>query len=86
MIRQTNELHFPIEWEFRIIVAEAAMNEAMAGIARIFGEHETRIERGSSSRNGQYTTIKAKLRIDAREELDRFSRELLKVEGVRFLL
>ena len=75
------KLKFPREWEFRIIIAEAARAGAEEGIAEVLKGRSIAVSAGESSRKGAYGTIVA-----SQEELNELSEKLTKVPGVKFLL
>ena len=80
------ELTFPRDWEFRIIIAEAARPISEEGIAEILMGREVAVSAGESSRTGAYGTIVVKLRVASREEMQDLAGKLSKVTGVKFLL
>lgn len=80
------KLEFPREWEFRIIIAEAARPAAEEGIANLLSGRAVAVSRGESSRKGSYGTIVVHTEVRSQEDLDTLSLELQKVPGVKFLL
>lgn len=80
------KLEFPREWEFRIIIAEAARPAAEEGIANLLSGRAVAVSRGESSRKGSYGTIVVHTEVRSQEDLDTLSLELQKVSGVKFLL
>ena len=80
------KLEFPREWEFRVIIAEAARPAAEEGIAALLSGRSVSVSPGESSRNGSYGTIVIRMEVRSQEDLDTLSLELQKVPGVKFLL
>ena len=80
------KLKFPREWEFRIIIAEAARIAAEEGIAKVFEGRAVAVSPGESSRTGAYGTIVVHLEVRSQNDLDELSEKLTEVPGVKFLL
>ena len=80
------KLDFPREWEFRVIIAEAARPAAEEGIAALLSGRSVAVSQGERSRNGSYGTIVIRMEVRSHEELDALSLDLQKVPGVKFLL
>ena len=80
------KLEFPREWEFRVIIAEAARPSAEEGIAALLSGRSVAVSQGERSRNGSYGTIVLRMEVRSQEDLDTLSLELQKVPGVKFLL
>ncbi len=80
------ELKFPRDWEYRIIIAEAARPIAEEQIAEILMGREVAVSAGESSRSGAYGTIVIRLRVQSRSEMEELGGKLSKVTGVKFLL
>lgn len=80
------ELTFPREWEYRIIIAEAARPISEEGIAEVLMGREVAVSAGETSRTGAYGTIVVKLRVNSRKEMEDLAGKLVKVTGVKFLL
>ncbi len=80
------ELKFPRDWEYRIIIAEAARPISEEGIAEVFMGRKVIVSAGESSRTGAYGTIVVKLRVNSREDMEELAGKLTKVTGVKFLL
>lgn len=80
------ELTFPRDWEYRIIIAEAARPISEECIAEILMGREVAVSAGESSRTGAYGTIVVKLRVESREDMESLAQKLSKVTGVKFLL
>ena len=51
------KLEFPREWEFRVIIAEAARPLAEEGIANLLSGRSVAVSQGERSRKGSYGTI-----------------------------
>lgn len=83
---QQAELTFPRDWEYRIIIAEAARPIAEEGIADILMGRAVSVANGESSRSGAYGTIIVRLRVSSREDMEGLAQKLSKVTGVKFLL
>ena len=83
---QQAELTFPRDWEYRIIIAEAARPIAEEGIADILMGRSVSVANGESSRSGAYGTIIVRLRVSSREDMEGLAQKLSKVTGVKFLL
>ena len=80
------KLEFPREWEFRVIIAEAARPAAEEGIAKLLSGRSVAVSQGERSRNGSYGTTVLRMEVGSQEDLDTLSLELQKVPGVKFLL
>ena len=80
------ELKFPRDWEYRIIIAEAARPIAEEGIADVLMGREVAVSAGETSRTGAYGTIVIKLRVNSKNEMEELANKLTKVTGVKFLL
>ena len=80
------KLEFPREWEFRVIIAEAARPLAEEGIANLLSGRSVAVSAGERSRNGSYGTIVIHMEVRSQEDLDTLSLALQKVPGVKFLL
>lgn len=80
------ELKFPRDWEYRVIIAEAARPIAEEQIAEILMGREVAVSAGESSRSGAYGTIVIRLRVQSRSEMEELGGKLSKVTGVKFLL
>ena len=80
------ELTFPRDWEYRIVIAEAARPISEEGIAEILMGREVAVSAGETSRTGAYGTIVVKLRVNSREDMEGLAQKLSKVTGVKFLL
>ena len=80
------ELTYPRDWEYRIIIAEAARPISEEGIAEVFMGREVAVSSGGSSRTGAYGTIVVKLRVSSKEDMEDLAGKLSKVTGVKFLL
>lgn len=80
------ELTFPRDWEYRIIIAEAARPIAEEGIAEILMGREISVSAGESSRTGAYGTIVIQLKVESKAEMEELAGKLGKVTGVKFLL
>lgn len=80
------ELKFPRDWEYRIIIAEAARPISEEGIAEVLMGREVSVSSGESSRSGAYGTIVVRLRVSSREDMEGLAQKLTKVTGVKFLL
>jgi len=80
------KLTFPREWEFRVIIAEAARPLAEEGIAELLAGRSIAVSAGESSRTGAYGTIVIHMEVRSQEDLDTLSLKLVKVPGVKFLL
>lgn len=80
------ELKFPRDWEYRIIIAEAARPIAEEQIAEILMGREVAVSTGESSRSGAYGTIVVQLKVQSRSEMEELGGKLSKVTGVKFLL
>ena len=80
------KLEFPREWEFRVIIAEAARPLAEEGIAKLLAGRAVSVSPGESSRKGTYGTIVIHMEVRSHEDLNTLSLELQKVPGVKFLL
>ena len=80
------KLEVPREWEFRVIIAEAARLPAEEGIAKLLSGRAVSVSPGESSRKGTYGTIVLRMEVRSQEDLDTLSLELQKVPGVKFLL
>ena len=66
------ELKFPVDWEYRIIVEADKLEAAV---------HE-----GLRSEGGRYRTLKAPVVLTGREMMNALSAALAAVDGVKFLL
>ncbi|MBR2372752.1 MAG: DUF493 family protein [Lentisphaeria bacterium] len=80
------QLTYPREWEFRIMIAEAARPISEEGIAEILMGREVAVSAGKSSKTGAYGTIVVKLEVQSKEEVEELAQKLSKVTGVKFLL
>ena len=80
------ELKFPRDWEYRIIIAEAARPIAEEQIAEILMGREVAVSTRESSRSGAYGTIVVRLRVQSRSDMEGLGGKLSKVTGVKFLL
>lgn len=80
------ELKFPRDWEYRIIIAEAARPISEEGIAEVLMGREVAVSAGETSRTGAYGTIVVKLRVSSKKEMEELAGKLAKVTGVKFLL
>ena len=83
---QNAELKFPRDWEYRIIIAEAARPIAEEGIADVLMGRKVAVSVGETSRTGAYSTIVVKLRVNSKSEMEELANKLTKVTGVKFLL
>lgn len=80
------ELKFPRDWEYRIIIAEAARPISEEGIAEVLMGKEVSVSAGESSRTGAYGTIVVRLRVSSKAEMEELAGKLTKVTGVKFIL
>ena len=83
---QQAELTFPRDWEYRIIIAEAARPIAEEGIAEVLMGRTVSVSVGANSRSGAYGSIVVRLRVSSREDMEGLASKLSKVTGVKFLL
>lgn len=83
---QDAELTFPRDWEYRIIIAEAARPISEEGIAEVLMGRSVSVSSGGTSRTGAYGTIVVRLRVESRKEMEELSAKLSKITGVKFIL
>lgn len=80
------EISFPVDWTFRIIIAaDADCREELRRIFAGFGMTPELAE-GRSSSSGKYRTLVAPVRIDSRRTLDELPKLLAAVPGVKTVL
>ena len=71
---QKQELRFPVDWEFRVIVETAK------------AEQPPLLHNGLNSSSGRYQTFKAPATLISREMMEALAADLAAVEGVKFVL
>ncbi|MDD3155167.1 MAG: DUF493 family protein [Victivallaceae bacterium] len=81
------ELHFPVEWCYRIVVAAAddAVAARLGEVVEAFGKSAKWAD-GLTSSGGKYRTILCTVWFDSRQELEDLSERIAKVPGVKFAL
>ncbi len=82
------ELKFPVDWEYRIIVdaaREENVRKEVEGCLRSHGISPT-IHEGLHSGGGKYRTLKVPVTLLDRGMMDSLSADLAKIEEVKFLL
>lgn len=82
------ELKFPVDWEYRIIVEADKLEAARAAIGQCLREHgvSAAVHEGLRSEGGRYRTLKAPVVLTGREMMNALSAALAAVDGVKFLL
>jgi len=85
---EENTLTFPREWEFRVFCeagkTDAAEKEFLAAAAE--EQLTLQMQRGESSKNGTYRTVRIMTTVNSREQVELFGKRLKSVDGVRFIL
>lgn len=82
------ELHFPVEWEFRIVVEGAQYEPVRQGVVACLKAHgaTVNLSDGLQSGSGRYRTIRAAVTLTSREMMERLAADLAALDGVRFVL
>lgn len=82
------ELKFPVDWEYRIIVEAVQEENVRQEVEKCLKSHgiSTAIHEGLHSEGGRYRTLKVAVTLHDREMMNALSAELAKIEGVKFLL
>lgn len=85
---QNEELKFPVDWRYKIIVDTDKADDAANELSGIFKQNGFNIKpaKGNTSKNGKYITLKALATFQDRESMEKLSEELSKAPCVRFLL
>jgi putative lipoic acid-binding regulatory protein len=84
---EKQEINFPVDWSYRVIV-DAANENCCAAIADLLKEYgvEAKLEKKDKSANGKYQAYRLPVLFDSKEMMEDLSRRLAKVDGVKFLL
>ncbi len=82
------ELHFPVDWEFRIVIDSSSANMIKSELLETLKTHGQKPEltEGLSSSGGRYSTLKAYATLNSRVELETLATALGTVKGVKFVL
>ena len=85
---QKQELRFPVDWEFRVIVETAKAEAARPALAAVLEKYEQPplLHNGLNSSSGGYQTFKAPATLISREMMEALAADLAAVEGVKFVL
>ena len=85
---QKQELRFPVDWEFRVIVETAKAEAARPALAAVLEQYEQPplLHNGLNSSSGRYQTFKAPATLISREMMEALAADLAAVEGVKFVL
>ena len=85
-MNKPQEIIFPVDWTFRIIVA--ADTDCRDELRRIFAGFgmTPELAEGRNSSSGKYRTLVAPVRIDSRRTLDTLPELLAAVPGVKTVL
>ena len=77
------ELKFPVDWEYRIIVEADKLEAARAAIGQCLREHgvSAAVHEGLRSEGGRYRTLKAPVVLTGREMMNALSAALAAVDG-----
>jgi len=82
------ELKFPVDWEYRVVVESDKADAAREAIGKCLESHGifSKVTEGLRSGGGRYRTLRAAVTLKDREQMNRLSTDLGKVDGVKFLL
>ena len=82
------ELKFPVDWEYRIVVEAAREGSVRQEVEKCLKSRglSPAIHEGLHSEGGRYRTLKVPVTLLDRGMMDALSEELAKIEGVKFLL
>ena len=86
--KKKQEIQFPCQWEFRLVIESAALTDSRSEVEKI-GESENAgfsITDGENSKSGKYTTIRVACEVDSLERARELAKKLSTVTGVRFLI
>jgi putative lipoic acid-binding regulatory protein len=85
---QNEELKFPVDWRYKIIVDADKADESSETLSDIFKQNGFKVKpaKGNLSKNGKYITLKAMATFQDRESMEKLSAELSQAPCVRFLL
>ena len=85
---QGQELKFPVDWEYRIIVDAAREGSVRNEVEETLRAHgvSPKVQEGLHSEGGRYRTLKVPATLLDRGMMDTLSADLAKIEGVKFLL
>ncbi|MDD5596975.1 MAG: DUF493 family protein [Victivallaceae bacterium] len=81
------EIKFPVDWSYRIIV-DAANPNCCGAIIDLLKESgiKAELEKKDKSANGKYQAYRLPVVFESREMMEDLGRKLAKVAGVKFLL
>ncbi|MFA6714523.1 MAG: DUF493 family protein [Victivallales bacterium] len=84
---EKQEIKFPAEWSYRIIV-DAANPDCCNAIIDLLKEYgvKAELEKRDKSANGKYQAYRLPVVFESREIMEDLSKRLAKVNGVKFLL
>ncbi len=87
-MKQSQEIRFPVDWEFRIIVEAEKAEAAKPRIVDCLERREIvpAIHEGLGSSGGRYTSFKVPVLLTGREMMNRLAAELAAIDGVKFVL
>lgn len=82
------ELKFPVDWEYRVVVESDKADAALEAIGKCLESHGifSKVTEGLRSEGGRYRTLRTAVTLKDREQMNRLSADLGKVDGVKFLL
>lgn len=82
------ELHFPLEWEFRVIVEAQKAESARLALSEVLAKFGKKADwhAGLNSKNGRYLTFKTALVLSSKAMMEELAADLAAVEGVKFVL
>ncbi|OGV39406.1 MAG: hypothetical protein A2020_09270 [Lentisphaerae bacterium GWF2_45_14] len=85
---QGQELKFPVDWTYRIIVSSEEKESALAEIKEILAKHaiESPVEEGRGSSKGRFSSLRVKVHFEDKVSMELLSTELSQVKHVKFLL
>ena len=82
------EIRFPVDWEFRVIVESAEAEAARSALVAVLEKYEQPplLHDGLNSSGGRYRTFKAPATLTSQEMMERLAADLAAVKGVKFVL
>lgn len=87
MNEQQQELHYPVNWTYRIVVDtnNKTVVEEVKKVLQSFGFEGILIE-GDVSGTGKYRSYRSDVVFDSREMMEALSSSLSGIDGVKFVL